>query len=174
MKRLRNSLFIIALCITLISCGEDEQMTLDVEDGQINFMFEDSVYLISDPIVEKTTTVSHSGPEVSVITISGQMSETHSFTIWVRNYIDEPLDCILKSNYYVEESVSLDNDLCVLNADNELFCNAASMTYSVGNSTYGTESGTVTISECQNQLKSGTFESSGFFESGAFKNLNIQ
>lgn len=169
-----NLLFIAALCVSLISCGEDQQKTLDVEDGQISFMFEDSVYLINDPLVEKTTNISHTGPEVSVITISGQMSETHSFTIWVRNYIDEPLECILVSDYYVDENISYDNEQCVLYENDELFCNAASMTYTVGNSTYGTESGSVTIEKCQNQLISGTFESSEYFESGVFQNLSIQ
>lgn len=163
-----------AICLFLVNCGGDDPMAIEVEDGQISFIFQDSVYLISDPLVEKTKNISHSGPAVSVITISGQMSNTHSFTIWVRNYVDEPLDCILESKYYVDESVSFDEELCVYFENDELFCNAASMTYTEGNATYGSESGTVIIDKCKNQLISGTFESSRFFESGVFKNLNVQ
>lgn len=147
-------------------------ITLDVEDGQLSFLFQDSIYLIDDLVVIKRTDISHTGPEVSVIEITGEMSSTESFTIWVRNYIDEPLDCILVTTYHIDESISRDKGLCVTD-DSDLYCNAASVTYTENLATYGSGEGSVTIEECSNRLISGRFEGSPNFKSGIFKNLLI-
>jgi hypothetical protein len=173
-SKIHIPLYFVFLFTLISACGNDDEPILEVNDGQISFIFQDSIYLINDPWVEKTTDISHTGPDVSVITISGEMSNTHSFTIWVRNYIDEPLDCILETTYKIDEKTSLNEDQCLIVNDNEIYCNAASINYSMGSSTYGGLEGTVSISACNNQLISGTFHSQDYLESGVFKNLKIQ
>ena len=160
------------LFFTILSCSSEEEILLEVEDGQISFIFRDSTYLIDNPWVTKRTDISHTGPEVSVIEITGDMSDTESFTIWVRNYIDEPLDCILETDYYVDILTSQDRNQCVT-YDHLMYCNAASITYTEKLATYGSGLGSVTISKCANMLISGSFESEPDFRSGIFQNLVI-
>ena len=123
-------LFVVFVITALLSCGGEEGVELVVEDGQVSLVFEGSVYIIDNPRVGKTTDISYSGPEVSVITISGSINDANTFTIWVRNYLGEPSDCILEATYFIDEEVSRDKNQCVTTSDNELFCNASFITVS--------------------------------------------
>ena len=181
------SLFLIFLF--LLSCSKDSNDHIEeINVQELQFTFEDSTYIVTDPIVTKglyTRDYDIIEPIdlfVEYVSIRAKINEHQKISATVYNSLVEPSNCIPEMIYYEQ----FNEAQCLyftlkdepLNTNFYRFCNHAIITlHTIINDTTSvvsfSQTGYIEILECDNNSISGSFESDHYSE-GTFKNLIIE